>query len=61
MIAVASKYLAQAVALDQAVEAEAVVTFVETKMGPDAALPSTEISLISINNSQRNTCAPSET
>ena len=46
MIATASNYLAQATAVDQAVEAKAAVVVVVTEMVPDAALPRTNRSPI---------------
>ena len=67
MIATASNSLAQAAAVDQAVEAEAVVVagavmvIMESKTGPDAALSRTERFLISRNNLMGNPRAPSTT
>ena len=61
VIAAASNELAQASAVDQALEAEAVVAVVAAKTGTDAALPRTERSLISGNNSLINPRAPSTT
>ena len=58
---VASNALAQAAAVDQAVESETVVVVVVSKTGSDADLARTERLLISRNNSPRNTCAPSMT
>ena len=55
---VASNALAQAAAVDQAVESETVVV---SKTGSDADLARTERLLISRNNSPRNTRAPSMT
>ena len=51
VIAAASNALAQAVAVDHDVEAEAVVAVMMSKTGLDVSLPRTERLLISRNNS----------
>ena len=59
VIAAVSNALTPAAAVDQAVEAEAivaVVVVVESKTGPDAGLPRTYIFLLSINNLLSNSC-----
>ena len=61
VIAVAPNSLTQVAAMDQAVEAEAVVAVVADEMGPGTALPRRERFLISRNNSPRNPQAPSKT
>ena len=64
MISTASNALAQAAAVDQAVEAKAVVAVVvvvAAETGPDAALLRIDILLISGNNFPINTCSPSTT
>ena len=61
VIAAVSNALTPAAAVDQAVEAEAVVAIVEYKTGPDAGLPRTYIFLLSINNFPSNPCTTSTT
>ena len=61
MIAAVSNALTPAAAVDQAVEAEAVVAIVEYKTGPDAGLSRTYTFMLLINNFPSNPCTTSTT